>query len=683
MRINVLPAEIANMIAAGEVVERPASVVKELAENSIDAGATNITVEIKKGGMTFIRISDNGCGIPSDQVETAFLRHATSKITTGEDLNSIYTLGFRGEALASIAAVARIDIFTKPREQSFGYSVSVEGGAVTDSFEAGCADGTTITVRDLFFNTPARMKFLKNDATETSYVTDVVNKLILSHPEVAVTFINNGKTVIKSPGDGKLISAIYTVFGKDYVKHMTPIDFSDDSVTVEGYAGNSAIARRDRRHQVFYINGRNITSRLLSSACSEAYQNSLMVGKFPVVILNIKLNTNLVDVNVHPTKMEVRFSDDKKIYSAVYWAIKNALSGDKYVPEIKISRPEEQPKKVMVAPAYDIPEKEQKEQINMLRDSYINSVIKPKNSPEVTPKATDDTSYDTDRFASAKAEPLTVKAPKPVYNTEPVQKIEETKPAEQEPIQQKTTAPPVEAAESGEEYTERFSIPAEPQDCPIQEIAQVREEEEIAPETEPAQVYKANIDFKIVGQIFGTYIIAQMDNDMLLIDQHAAHERMYFESLMEDWKNKNFCPQILLLPITMDFSVVDFQLIMDNVSLFDELGFEIDAFGDHSIIIRQIPSAEDESIVEETISDIVEMLGNNAVNIKTNIVSEALHTMACKRAVKGNRDLSMLEMESLVERVLAMDDINTCPHGRPIMTKMSKYSLEKNFKRIV
>ena len=678
MRINVLPAEIANMIAAGEVVERPASVVKELAENSIDAGAGSITVEIKKGGMTFIRISDNGCGIPSDQVETAFLRHATSKIATSDDLNSIYTLGFRGEALASIAAVARIDIFTKPVNQSFGYSVSVEGGAVTDAFEAGCADGTTITVRDLFFNTPARMKFLKNDATETSYVTDVVNKLILSHPEVAIHFINNGKTVVRSPGDGKLISAIYAVFGKDYVRHMTPVEYSDDCITVEGYAGNSAIARRDRRHQIFYINGRNITSKLLSAACGEAYQNSLMVGRFPVVVLNVKLNTQLVDVNVHPTKMEVRFSDDKKIYSAVYWAIKNALSGDKYVPEIKISQPE-LPKKVMVAPAYDIPEKQQAEQINMLKDTYIQSVIgnkpepkapsksetKPASKPEVVSEPEDNS-----RFAKERDNATELRQTLPEYDITP--------PRQEQPQPEKNIPETPVQQETSDDFTERFAK-VEPTPQPEQDIKPEPEDEE----QPPVQTLRANIDFKIIGQIFNTYIIAQMDNDMLLIDQHAAHERMYFESLMEDWRNKSFCPQILLVPITMDFSVVDFQVVMDNISLFDELGFEIDVFGEHSIIIRQIPCAEDENVVEETVSDIVHMLVDNAVDIKANIVNEALHTMACKRAVKGNRELSMPEMESLVERVLAMPDINTCPHGRPIMTKMSKYSLEKQFKRIV
>ncbi|MBQ7900534.1 MAG: DNA mismatch repair endonuclease MutL [Clostridia bacterium] len=681
MKINVLPAEIANMIAAGEVVERPASVVKELAENSIDAGATNVTIEIKKGGMTFIRISDNGCGISADQVTTAFLRHATSKIATGDDLNSIYTLGFRGEALASIAAVSGIDIFTKPKEQSFGFTASIVGGEVTDQSEAGCPDGTTITVRDLFFNTPARMKFLKNDATETSYVTDVVNKLILSHPEISFRFINNGKTVVQSPGDGKLISAIYTVFGKDYVRHMTEIAYSDDCITVEGYAGNSAIARRDRRHQVFYINGRNITSRLLSAACGEAYQNSLMTGKFPVVVLNIRLNTNLVDVNVHPTKMEVRFSDDKKIYSAVYWAVKNALSGEKYVPEIKISQTEPQ-KKVMVAPAYDIPEKQQREQINMLRDAYINTAVKQQPNTQTVfepteqkaaakPASSQKIEADNSRLEKEQSPAaITFEQQKPVYDAEPPKVCQKPVAAPEQPEVQ---------TEDDEEFTGRF---AKVQDVPV---GNPPVEQETQPEISKTaeQSYRANIDFKIIGQIFGTYIIVQMDNDMLLIDQHAAHERIYFESFMEDWKNKSFSPQILLIPITMDFAPTDFEVVISNRQIFEELGFDIDVFGERSIIIRQIPYADDEAVVEETVSEIAQLLLGNAVDIKANIINEALHTMACKRAVKGNRELSMPEMESLVERVLAMTDINTCPHGRPIMTKMSKYSLEKQFKRIV
>ena len=670
MKINVLPSEIANMIAAGEVVERPSSVVKELAENSIDAGAKNITIEIKKGGMTFIRISDDGCGIASDEAQTAFLRHATSKIAKQEDLNSIYTLGFRGEALASIAAVARVDMFTKPKEQPFGYNVSIEGGAVTDSTESGCPDGTTITVRDLFFNTPARMKFLKNDATETSYVSDVVNKLILGHPEISFRFINNGKQVIKSAGDGKLINAIAAVFGKDYVRNMTRVDFEDENISITGYIGNSSISRKDRRHQIFYINGRNVASRVISAACGESYQNTLMTGKFPVAVLCIKVGVGFVDVNVHPTKMEVRFSEDKKIYSAVYWAIKNTLSQNKYVPEIKPVIKSEPPK-IMKVPEV---KHEENSRINMLKDAYINSYNK-------TVFAQSKAQYNApDRQQKPLTESISVKEDKANFNQPQKAVVKE----EQTQMPQEVQPQNLQISQDDEEYAQRFNFEQKEVDTrpeQTQEIQHTCEKDDIKQQTK--QSYRANIDFKVCGQIFNTYIIVQMDNDMLLIDQHAAHERLYFESFVEDYKNKTFCPQVLLIPITMDFPPCDYDTVMSNIELFGELGFDIDAFGDNTIVIRQIPYAEDEHIVKDTIGEIVELLTKNAIDVKKDLVEDALHTMACKKAIKGNRELSMPAMETLVENVLAMEDINTCPHGRPITVKMSKYSLEKQFKRIV
>ena len=317
MKINVLPQTIANMIAAGEVVERPASVVKELAENSIDAGAKNVTIEIKQGGMSYIRVTDDGSGISPDQVETAFLRHATSKIAKAEDLNAFYTLGFRGEALASIAAVAKVDTFTKTKDEDFGVCLSIEGGEVISSDEAGCADGTTIIVKDLFYNTPARMKFLKSDKVETGYVTDVVNKIILGHPEVKIKLIVNGKVTASSPGDSQLKSAIYSVYGKDIPPHLLPVSYKEDGIEITGFAGTGAVARKDRRGQIFFINSRYITSKIISAAISEAYQNFVMTGKFPVAFLNIKVSGSFVDVNVHPTKIEVRFSDEKKVYHSI------------------------------------------------------------------------------------------------------------------------------------------------------------------------------------------------------------------------------------------------------------------------------------------------------------------------------------------------------------------------------
>lgn len=695
MKINVLPTEIANMIAAGEVVERPASVVKELVENSIDAGATSITVEIKKGGMSFIRISDNGIGIDQGEVVTAFMRHATSKIKTESDLNSIYTLGFRGEALASIAAVSRVDIFTKPKEQKNGYHVSIEGGTITDEGESGCPDGTTITVRDLFFNTPARMKFLKNDATETSYVTDTVNKMILSHPEVAFHLINNGKTVVRSQGGGKLIDAIYSVFGKDYARNMQKIEFADDNIRVSGFIGNSSIARKDRRHQIFYINGRNISSKILSASVSEACKNTLMTGKFPVVVLLIDLKANFVDVNVHPTKMEVRFSDDKKIYHSVYWAVKNTLSGAKYIPEVST-----EPKRVMPAPSFDTPLTKERSEINFLRDEYIKSAVSTSKATANENRPCEKTAQFTEKASPASVDTPNVKdksestvstqvAPKktiPAYdiperfirnnskdNSAVDNYVKNTKPEE---ITEKEADKPLKDNQ------------VQSQECPRNCANDITADSSSRPkndnvETAQLQQMRANIDFRIAGQIFGTYIILQKDNDMLIIDQHAAHERLYFEEFMEDYKNKSFKPQVLLIPIVMDFNPVDFELAQSSKEFFETLGYEIDVFGEKSIIIRQIPYAEDEHIVRDTIDEIVSLIASHSVDIKKELFEEALHTMACKRAVKGNHELSKEEIESLCERVLSLPDINTCPHGRPIMTKLSKYQLEKQFKRIV
>lgn len=711
--INVLPPEIANMIAAGEVVERPASVVKELAENSVDAGSTSITIEIKRGGMTFIRVCDNGCGIAADEVERAFLRHATSKIKTQTDLNAIYTLGFRGEALASIAAVSRTEVFTKTAESQYGYSVTVEGGEITESDVSGCPNGTTFIVRDLFFNTPARMKFLKSDAAETGYVTDVVNKLVLAHPEIAVKFINNGKTVLQSNGSGKLIDAIYTVFGKDYARNMREVRFADDGIEVSGYIGNASIARKDRRHQIFYINGRNISSKLMSAAVSEAYRTALMTGRFPVVVLNTHLGAGFVDVNVHPTKMEVRFSDDKKIYSAVYWAIKNTLSESKYVPEMTVHT---EPQKIMKAPAYDTPLREERKEINMLRDSYIKANVDRTRMPaksENSPKAQSAEKEDMLRENMVSA---TVR--QPIDNGCDREKIEfaAQPPQTEEPTEAGSLDTKVHETAVADIYEEPESIPERlahrSGGHSVREETAAETAADVLPETMSESAEKSQIsdtqdtetasepnienkpepddepitkiaDFKVCGQVFNTYIILQMDNDMILMDQHAAHERLYFEQLMDEWRNKRQMPQVLLLPIIMDFSPMDFEVCRENFDFFSSLGFDMDVFGERSVIIRQIPYAEDEDVVRDTVDEIVTLLGDGSVDAGAELFEDALHTMACKRAVKGNKALSMQEMESLAERILSLPDINTCPHGRPITIKMSKYNLEKQFKRIV
>ena len=667
MKINVLPQTIANMIAAGEVVERPASVVKELVENSIDAGAKSVTVEIKKGGMSYIRISDDGCGIEPEDVLTAFKRHATSKIKTQADLDAIYTLGFRGEALASIASVAKVDIFTKTKDTSFGYTASIEGGEVTDSGEAGCPDGTTIVVRDLFYNTPARMKFLKNDATETSYVTDIVHKMILSNPAVSIKLIVNGKTTVSSSGDGNLESSVRAVFGRDYISHMNKVSFEDGGIKVWGFVGTNALARKDRRQQVFFINGRYIKSKIISAALSEAYQNVMMSGRFPVAVLLVELMGNFVDVNVHPTKTEVRFSDDKKIYSAVFWAVKNALASKKYVPEIDLSRKREIEDTMKVRREIS-KEKNNATQvdINLLKDTYIKS--------QHAEKKEDAPQKDTKPYVKEDTQDISKKIETNTFFSGADVSYFKEEPSSDTGYKEHTAD-----ISLGFKVDKPLETDDKKEETPIEKTTEVQ----IGKNTEPQIKYKANIDFAIAGQIFDTYIIVQKDNEMIIIDQHAAHERIYFEELVEAYRQKEMTSQLLMMPSTVDFDPTDFDIAMQNIDIFSSLGFEIEEFGSSSIIVRSVPYAMKEDEIKDTISEIVSHLSSGTKDIKKSIMEEILHTMACKKALKGNTKLGAREMEALCEKVLSFDSINTCPHGRPIMTSMTKYELEKNFKRIV
>ncbi len=656
MAIKVLSSEIANMIAAGEVVERPASVVKELTENCIDAGATSVTIEIKKGGIQYIRVTDDGCGIERQYAKTAFLRHATSKITDASDLDSIATLGFRGEALASIAAVARVELFTKTADSHTGTLVTVEGGEVLDCDDAGCPDGTTIIVRNLFFNTPARMKFLKSDSTETGYITDVVNKLVLSHPEIAFKYINNGKTVLSSSGDGKLLGSIYTVFGRDYANNMTEVCYEDGGFRVTGYVGNSRLARKDRRHQMFFVNSRNIMSRIMSGAVSEAYKNTVMTGRYPVCVLKAEVDPKYVDVNVHPAKTEVRFADEKQVYGAVYWAVKNALTDKKYVPEIEINKKKETPTfdKVKNAPSY-----EESKQINLLKDSYVEALPQSKRATKPVEKVSDKPVYEEKViFAQTKAVEM------PFYSS------------------------PRDLQKDDEDLSRFAHVP---KDKPSvverkieQDITHITVIDDKEPEPEPVKSYKADIDFKLIGQVFGTYILVQMDNEMLVIDQHAAHERIYFEELLADFKANEVAPQMLLLPVTMTLTASELETAQKSADFFEQLGFGVEVFGRNSIIVRYTPGTMEEQDIKDLISDMLTLVSKNTNNIAKAIYEEALHMIACKRALKGNKALTGEEMKTLAERVLSLGEgINTCPHGRPIMIKMTKYSLEKQFKRVL
>lgn len=670
MNINILDKNLANMIAAGEVVERPASAVKELIENSVDANAKNITVEIKNGGMSYIRVTDDGDGIHPDDAVTAFARHATSKIATKEDLDKIYTLGFRGEALASIAAVARVDMFTKIKNNEFGVNVVIEGGEVVENTEVGCPDGTTMIIRNLFFNTPARMKFLKNDAAETTAVTDVVNKMILCHPDVAIKLISNGKTVTASHGTGNVDDSIHVVYGAEYSKNMLEVKYKEEFISVTGCTGAFSLSRKDRRHQVFFLNGRNIVNKTISAAVAEAYRNSVMVGKFPVCVLYIDIAPGLVDVNVHPTKMEVRFSNEKKIYSAVYWAVKEAITNTRHVPEIDEEKVFSSPKVDMEVPY----------------DKTVPQTELPINSAKIQDTVREDIKAgikDNIRSAIAKSS-RDAAVPLPEFNAFPPTLRQEndflgnfSKREEKAEIVKQSVV----EEDIKEETVPEYAVPEayEP------EIAEAGVSKSSAPEEvhEEVREYLPSRDFTLIGQVFNTYIIAQAGEDMLLIDQHAAHERIWFEELMEQWKNNEISAQSLLIPVTVSLDGQDFHIAENNMEFFSDVGFEIDIFGTDDIIIRKVPMEMDDSLITDTVGEIINILGSNAEVPKHELYEKTLHTMACKRALKGGKHLTETDMEHLVSQVMALEGINTCPHGRPICVRMSKTALEKQFKRIV
>ena len=654
-KINVLDTSIANMIAAGEVVERPSSVVKELVENSIDAGAKHITVEIKNGGMSYIRVTDDGSGIEAEDVRTAFLPHATSKIKTSDDLNKIYTLGFRGEALASIAAVAKVEIYTKTKDAPLGRMLSVEGGVVTEETDAGCSDGTTIIVRNLFYNTPARMKFLKKDATEASYVSDVINKIILGNPKVSIKYIGSSRQ-LNSAGDGNLKSGIFTVYGKDYLSHLIDVNYSDENVKITGCIGNSSLSRKNRNYQTFFINGRNIMSKTMSLSLGEAFKNTVMVGQFPFAVLNVEISTAQVDVNVHPTKMEVRFSDDRKIFDAVYWACKNALNEKKHVPEMRLKN-DIKAERVQFENAIN-PKNVKQTEISFLKDAFVKDasayIKKDEPKPQPVVRVTKESLQNGEIKASSFADDVKNQALK--YKEPP--KAEEVKPPL--PAKDESKEVKLETKEEKVEITQQITPP---------------EAEKQRPE--------ANVDFRIAGQIFSTYIIVEKGDEMRIIDQHAAHERLYFEQFLKDLNEGRVYSQMMLVPLTLNLTPIEFNAVMENMEFFKKVGFDIDEFGDNVVIIREVPETLVNIDLKDLMSELIDIITKTKGKMHTDAEVEALHTMACKRAIKGNRTLTMPEMEKLVSDILSLENINTCPHGRPIEIKMTKKELEKNFKRIV
>ena len=662
--INILPSDLSNKIAAGEVVERPASVVKELVENSIDAGATVITVDISKGGVSHIRVTDNGKGMNEDDAKICFLRHATSKIKTENDLDAIYTLGFRGEALSSIGAVSRVSLYTRQKDGK-GICVKCEGGEILSSEEAGLQKGTSIIVENLFFNTPARAKFLKKDSTEAGYISDIMARFIFAHPEISFRLIVNGKEKLFSPGDSSLTNAVCTVYGRDYSKNLIPVNYENDGVKVTGVIGNGNTARPNRTYESFFVNKRYIKSAKLMTALEEAFKNQIMTGKFPMAVLNVEINPLFIDINVHPTKLEVKFSDDKQVYQAVYYGVKNALYA---IPE-----PEKEPEKA--TDFLGIP-------TDMLKRPAVSG-FNPKENPflkkDTAKKPVQQSFINTSEEKSNYISPSQGTALKSILSKSENPTVAEPK-KEDIPQITKQDTPSVKSKEKPKsillQYKERAEKMAEyPTEQPIPDS----DFKEPNPTNEEIFEY-----FKVAGQIFDTYIIVEKNDEIIFIDQHAAHERLKYEELLEELEDKGIYSQMLIEPVEVKLSGNELGEYFEAEEELKKLGFDCYE-QDGTVFVTSTPADADMCDTEELLTELITQFSQGKQELISQTRQRLLYTVACKAAVKANHRLSEAEMESLVRKVFTLErsNKNTCPHGRPISVIKTKKEIEKEFKRIV
>lgn len=629
--IKKLSPSVAARIAAGEVVERPASVIKELVENAIDALSTHITVELRHGGITYMRVTDNGKGIAEEDVPTAFLRHATSKIETDDDLENVVTLGFRGEALYSIAAVANVEIITKRREDPFGTSAKVSGGGEPVVLPAGCPDGTSVIVTDLFFNTPARMKFLKKDSLESGYAEEIVRKIALARPDISFRFISGGKELFFTPGDGSLENTVAALFGRDYADAMLPVEYEQDGVKITGLIGKTELNRPNRSFQIFFVNGRSVMHKSFYVALGEAYKGQMMQGRFPVCVLHLNIDPALCDVNVHPSKAEIKFANDKPIFDVIYWGSKNSLYAIRDTRKLQME-------------AVQKPVQTEKT-IKGEQTAFVPPVMETKEKTDIKPFIKEET---PSRISEARL-------------SEVVEKIIRK---ESEPVTE--DAPPVAASPA-------FVPPAVKEEPILPEAP--------APEALETKEVPAPI-VKILGQAFDTYIVAEADGKLLLVDQHAAHERIIYNALIEEMEGKGIDSQLLLIPVTVKLSPSEMAIFLENSDLILKSGFEAEEFGTGLVKISMVPSALSGCDAAAAFVEVIDRLGGRR-DTKTTAETYALYGIACKAALKAGKQLSEREMEILVQKALMLDGVATCPHGRPLILSLTKTEIEKQFKRIV
>lgn len=706
--INVLDKHVAELIAAGEVVERPASVIKELVENSIDAGAKHITVEIKNGGTTFMRVADDGCGIFRDDIKVAFLRHATSKVKVESDLDSISTLGFRGEALASICAVSRLQLITRNVNEEIGTSYEIDGGEEQSFDDAGCPVGTTFVIRDLFYNIPARAKFLKKDVSEGNAVSNIIDKTALSHPEIAFTYIKDGKQVLRTFGDGKLISAIYSVFGKDFAKGLIPVEYQLDAIKVYGYISKPEHSRPNRNMQNFFINGRYIKTRTAMVALEEAFKGSIMVGKFPSCVLNMELPCEIIDVNVHPSKLEVRFINERPVFDAIYHAVKSSLmkydsrkkasfKKETAFNEVKnkfnpfnnapailnkpVSNASEQ--KLIQEPKRFVPQKTEKQKIeaaepdasqaksddfNPFSDVAFNDVKTGENKP-ITPIPE---SIDDIKVAD-------VTNPFKIFSKQAINKAKEEEKLKSTVKSENPQTIPLVSDEQKKADTEKITEKISTENA--KEVNVIVSEESIEKSKEPVLVNNSRTSIRYIGEAFSTYIIAEKNNkEIILIDKHAAHERIIYEKLKSERTADN--RQILLSPVAVSLGKTEYDAAINNLNMFADCGFEVEDFGNSTVIVRCSPQYIPAAEISDCITEMADYIAQGKNDIFTEKMEWFYCNVACRSAIKAGNKSTPEELIGIVKHLEEHPEIKYCPHGRPICIVLTKGEIEKQFGRV-
>lgn len=662
-QIQVLDQITIDKIAAGEVIERPASIVKELVENSIDAKAASVTVEIQDGGISLIRVTDNGSGIEREDIRNAFLRHSTSKIRKVEDLAHIASLGFRGEALSSISAVTRTELITKTKEDTFGTRYVIEGGVEQSLEDAGAPDGTTFLVRQLFYNVPARRKFLKTPMTEAGHVQDLLMRLALSHPEVAFTFINNGQTKMRTSGNGKLKDVIYSIYGREAAANLIELDYSMDGLVMKGYLGKPVITRGNRNFENYFVNGRYVKNAMLSKAIEDAYKDFLMQHKFPFVVIHFQVDGEKIDVNVHPTKMEMRFQRQQDVYNIVYEGVHRTLLEPELIPQVEAPDP-----KVISQPKSESP-----------------FLLKPKTAPRPMEKKPEEKEEPHDEaYFMKKMKERVLSYHQRNSSAEVAKKEQIFRPQAQAERIKDALARAKEVEKQPQKQAEEQ--PELIRETPVYETKPVTEEkaEQLNLFEEHLLKREKKAEYKLIGQVFETYWLVEFENSLYIIDQHAAHERVLYERTLKEMKNREFTAQYLSPPIILSLSMQEAQVLNENMDRFTRIGFEIEPFGGEEYAVHAIPDNLFGIAKKELL---LEMLDDLADGISTSmtpeLIDEKVASMSCKAAVKGNNRLSAQEADALIGELLLLENPYHCPHGRPTIIAMTQRELEKKFKRIV